>query len=84
MSSKHTAFQSLPTSALQYVEWAGEKYSDSFYTSDKVKTLYKNNIKAMTSHVNAINGIAFKDDPTIFAWGEQLCTLFTIALHIIQ
>jgi len=53
---------------LQYVEWAGEKYSDSFYTSDKVKTLYKNNIKAMTSHVNAINGIAFKDDPTIFAW----------------
>jgi mannan endo-1,4-beta-mannosidase len=56
----------------QYVSWAGETDTDSFYTSDKVKTLYKNHIKALTSHVNAINGIAFKDDPTIFAWGATL------------
>ena len=55
---------------LQYVKWAGLTDTDAFYTSDRVKTLYKNHIKALTSHVNKINNIAFKDDPTIFAWGQ--------------
>ena len=51
------------------MKWAGLTDTDAFYTSDRVKTMYKNHIKALTSHVNKINNIAFKDDPTIFAWG---------------
>ena len=56
-------------SCVQYIDWAGETDPDAFFTSDKVKELYRNHIKAMTSHVNSLNGRAFKDEPTILAWG---------------
>lgn len=56
---------------VQYVSWAGETDPDSFFTSDKVKGLYKEHVKAMTGHVNGLTNVAYKDDPTIMAWGMQ-------------
>ncbi|KAK4282647.1 hypothetical protein QN277_014001 [Acacia crassicarpa] len=57
----------------QYVKWAserGQKVSndDGFFTHPVVKQYYKNHIKAVLSRRNTITGVAYKDDPAIFAW----------------
>lgn len=57
----------------QYVQWgrnAGQKVNsdDDFYTNPTVKGYYKNHVKTVITRVNSINGIAYKDDPTIFSW----------------
>ncbi|XP_078445204.1 putative mannan endo-1,4-beta-mannosidase 9 [Wolffia australiana] len=57
----------------QYVQWArqsGENLNsdDDFFRSDLAKAFYKNNVKAVISRVNTFTGLAYKDDPTIFAW----------------
>ncbi|KAI8573358.1 hypothetical protein RHMOL_Rhmol01G0270800 [Rhododendron molle] len=57
----------------QYVQWARDrgqslKNDDDFFTSVVVKGFYKNHVKAVLTRVNSITGIAYKDDPTIFAW----------------
>ncbi|KAJ3704321.1 hypothetical protein LUZ61_008026 [Rhynchospora tenuis] len=57
----------------QYVDWArsqGQSISsdDDFFTNSLVKQYYKNHVKAVLTRVNTITGVAYKDDPTIFAW----------------
>ena len=52
----------------QYLSWAGVDDQDAFYTNEKIKGWYKNYIKTMLNHVNVYTGVAYKDDPTIFAW----------------
>ncbi|KAL9430472.1 hypothetical protein AB3S75_025793 [Citrus x aurantiifolia] len=57
----------------RYVEWARErgqslKNEDDFYTNAVVKQYYKNHVKAVLTRINSITGVAYKDDPTIFAW----------------
>ncbi|GAU42291.1 hypothetical protein TSUD_82000 [Trifolium subterraneum] len=57
----------------QYVKWAQESgqlvnNDDDFYTHPVVKQYYKNHIKAVLTRINTISGLAYKDDPTIFAW----------------
>ncbi|KAK7337612.1 hypothetical protein VNO77_18195 [Canavalia gladiata] len=57
----------------QYVQWAKEhgqnvNSEDDFYTNPVVKQYYKNHIKAVLTRKNTITGMAYKDDPTIFAW----------------
>ncbi|XP_031498382.1 mannan endo-1,4-beta-mannosidase 1-like [Nymphaea colorata] len=57
----------------QYVEWAKQsgqklKSDDDFYTNPVVKSYYKNHVKTVLTRVNTISGLAYKDDPTIFAW----------------
>ena len=68
--------------SLQYVAWANETDPDSFFTSDRVKGLYKDHIKAMTSHVNSLSSVAYKDDPTIMAWGENI--LYTMSCTLLD
>ena len=54
----------------QYVAWGSNSSDpDSFYTDENVKQLYKNSIQALVTHVNSLTGVAYKDEPTIFAWG---------------
>ncbi|KAF3334817.1 mannan endo-1,4-beta-mannosidase 1-like protein [Carex littledalei] len=57
----------------QYVNWArnqGQYISsdDDFFSNSLVKQYYKNHVKAVLTRVNTVTGVAYKDDPTIFAW----------------
>ncbi|KAK9057739.1 hypothetical protein SSX86_022577 [Deinandra increscens subsp. villosa] len=58
----------------QYVQWAkdhGGQYldnDDEFFCNDVVKGYYKNHVKNILTRLNSITGVAYKDDPTIFAW----------------
>ncbi|KAF6163457.1 hypothetical protein GIB67_029306 [Kingdonia uniflora] len=57
----------------QYVQWAKDRgqninSDDDFYTHPLTKTFYRNHIKAVLTRINSITGVAYKDDPTIFAW----------------
>lgn len=58
------------SNCLQFVEWGGQTDPDTFYTDDRIKGMYKDTIKAIVTHFNALTGLAFKDDPTILAWGK--------------
>ncbi|KAI3980904.1 hypothetical protein MKX01_025469 [Papaver californicum] len=57
----------------QYVQWARNQgqylqSDDDFYTNPLTKAFYKNHIKVVLTRINSITGVAYKDDPTIFAW----------------
>ncbi|KAH7666502.1 Mannan endo-1,4-beta-mannosidase protein [Dioscorea alata] len=57
----------------QYVQWARNagqyvNSEDDFFSNDVVKSFYKNHIKKVLTRINTITGVAYKDDPTIFAW----------------
>ncbi|KAJ8748500.1 hypothetical protein K2173_003398 [Erythroxylum novogranatense] len=57
----------------QYVQWArerGEQVSsdDDFYSNPLIRQYYKNHVKTVLTRINTITGMAYKDDPTIFAW----------------
>ncbi|GLJ16783.1 hypothetical protein SUGI_0289040 [Cryptomeria japonica] len=66
----------------QYVKWglsAGLKLSsdDAFFADPTLKTYFKDHIKKVLTRVNTITDIAYKDDPTVFAWelmNEPRCT----------
>ena len=68
---------------LQFVQWAipGETNPDTFFTDDRVKTLYKNHIRDFLNHVNTKTGLAYKDDPVIFGFGEQPNTVSDLGVH---
>ena len=51
-----------------YTAWAGATNHVDFFTNPAVKQLYKDNVKALTSRINTINGRKYGEDPTIFAW----------------
>ncbi|TKY61594.1 Mannan endo-1,4-beta-mannosidase 1 [Spatholobus suberectus] len=57
----------------QYVQWARERgqyvnNDDDFFTHPVVKQYYKNHVKTVLMRNNTITGLAYKDDPSIFAW----------------
>ncbi|PKI41156.1 hypothetical protein CRG98_038441 [Punica granatum] len=57
----------------QYVQWArnaGETVDgdDDFYTNAVVKGYYRRHVQEVLTRVNAITGIAYRDDPTVMAW----------------
>ncbi|OMO82320.1 Glycoside hydrolase, family 5 [Corchorus olitorius] len=57
----------------KYVQWAkqqGENVNneDDFFTNCLARRFYKNHVRKLLTRVNTITGVAYKDDPTIFAW----------------
>lgn len=52
----------------QYLTWYGLKYHHEFYTDSRVRQAYKDWIHHIVNRVNSIDGVPYKDDPTIFAW----------------
>ncbi|KAJ7543167.1 hypothetical protein O6H91_09G027700 [Diphasiastrum complanatum] len=58
----------------QYVRWAHDAgvdvgtSNDTFFSNPHVMKYYKAHIKAILTRVNSITGVAYRDDPTIFAW----------------
>lgn len=66
-----------------YVNWANAVFNAglstaypyiAFYQSAICKQLYKDFIDVITQRVNTVNGIIYKNDPTIFSWelGNEL------------
>ncbi|KAK6150632.1 hypothetical protein DH2020_015564 [Rehmannia glutinosa] len=66
----------------QYVNWATSRgqyltSDDDFFRNSVVKGFYKNHIKTVLNRYNTINGVVYKNDPTIMAWelmNEPRCT----------
>lgn len=53
----------------------GTSYSNNFpyldfFTSTHIKDMYKDLIATLAVRVNTINGLVYKNDPTIFSWEE--------------
>ncbi|URE04009.1 Cellulase (glycosyl hydrolase family 5) [Musa troglodytarum] len=58
----------------QYVKWAWEEgiglssSNDSFFFDPSIRSYFKTYLKTILTRKNHLNGIRYKDDPTIFAW----------------
>jgi hypothetical protein len=60
----------------QYVEWAGSKNANDFFTDPKLIAMFEKHIAALLNHKSTITGIALKDDPTVMAWENcNMCGL---------
>jgi mannan endo-1,4-beta-mannosidase len=45
-----------------------ETYVARFYTSTSCQQNYKNHIQTVINRTNTVNGLVYRDDPTIFSW----------------
>ncbi len=52
----------------QYLAWYGLTKHHEFYTDERVKQAYKDYVTHLVNRVNKFTGVAYKDDPYIFAW----------------
>ena len=58
---------------MQYVNWAKATSSNvtgtaDFFSNPAVKQIFKDHMRAIVNRKNTINGLQYKNDPTIFAW----------------
>ena len=51
-----------------YQGWLGLATPQQFYSDEKARETYIGWCRTLITRVNTITGIAYKDDPTIFAW----------------
>ncbi|KAJ1558310.1 hypothetical protein HK096_002347, partial [Nowakowskiella sp. JEL0078] len=51
-----------------YTKNLGGTYHDDFYTKASIKAGFKQYISWILNRVNSVNGIIYKNDPTIFGW----------------
>ncbi|KAK9802579.1 hypothetical protein WJX73_007058 [Symbiochloris irregularis] len=69
-----------------YVDWADlQDNPDAFFWDQRAMTLFKNHMNAMANRRNTVNGLLYKDDPTILAWdlmNEVRCDCFPATLEI--
>ena len=59
--------------ALQYVNWARAANNNvtgtaDFFSNPAVIQLFEDHIRAVVNRQNTVNGLQYKNDPTIFAW----------------
>lgn len=72
LSNNYSAFGGIP----QYIKWANkiklngsDKHThNDFFTNDSIKQWFKFYIQLLLNRINTLNGIKYKDDPTIFSW----------------
>jgi mannan endo-1,4-beta-mannosidase len=63
----------------QYLEWFELAHHHQFYTDARARQAYKDWASHLVHRVNTITKVAYKDDPTIFAWelaNEPRCRNF--------
>jgi mannan endo-1,4-beta-mannosidase len=56
------------TSICAYLSWQGLTDRAAFFTDPAVRADFLAHVHAVLTHVNALTGIAYRDDPTILAW----------------
>lgn len=45
-----------------------QKFAAGFYSNDKANELYRNHIRYIIERTNSVNGVTYRDDPTIMTW----------------
>lgn len=57
---------------MQWAQWANASYTspyhDDFFTHPTARGWYKAWVSTLLNRVNVFNGVAYKDEPAIFAW----------------
>jgi mannan endo-1,4-beta-mannosidase len=43
-------------------------YASRFYDCEPCQQMYRAHVRTIVNRVNTVNGVAYRDDPTIFAW----------------
>ena len=51
-----------------YASWLGLPNKLLFFTDARAQDLYRRYVAHIVNRVNTVDGIAYKDDPTVFAW----------------
>ncbi len=54
--------------APQWVKWYGSPDKNDFFDNPAIEKGYQDYMAAIVNRVNTLTGVAYKDDPTIFAW----------------
>lgn len=52
----------------QYLTWYGRDKHHEFFTAPELKQAYRDWVKHVISRKNTVNGRAYREDPTVFAW----------------
>ncbi|GLV60671.1 hypothetical protein KDH_74900 [Dictyobacter sp. S3.2.2.5] len=52
----------------QESKWLGLANKLQFFTDPQAKTFYQQYVSHLVNRVNTVNGVAYKNDPTVFAW----------------
>ena len=52
----------------QYLTWYGRNKHHEFFTAPELKQAYRDWIKHVIGRKNSVNGRAYREDPTVFAW----------------
>jgi endo-1,4-beta-mannosidase len=51
-----------------YAKWVGLPSKLQFYTDPAAQDLYRRYVAHVVGRVNTVNGVAYRNDPTIFSW----------------
>jgi mannan endo-1,4-beta-mannosidase len=57
-----------PASICAFVRWHGGATSGAFFSDPAIRTAFIARVHEILSHVNALTGVAYRDDPSILAW----------------
>jgi mannan endo-1,4-beta-mannosidase len=52
----------------QYLMWYGRNKHHEFFTAPELRQAYRDWVEHVITRKNTINGRAYRDDPTVFAW----------------
>jgi len=52
----------------QYANWLGLANKLQFFTNPQAQAYYKQYVAHLVERVNTVTGVAYKNDPTVFAW----------------
>ena len=65
----------------QYLAWHRKPNPQDFFTDPGLIAAYEKHIDAVLNHVNSLNGVRYKDDPTILAWENcNMCGLIPLLM----
>jgi mannan endo-1,4-beta-mannosidase len=65
----------------QYLAWNQKQNPQDFFTDPALIAAYEKHVDAVLNHVNPLNGIRYKDDPTILAWENcNMCGLIALLM----
>jgi mannan endo-1,4-beta-mannosidase len=66
----------------QYLAWNHQTGVQAFFNDPTIIAAFERHIDAVLNHRNLINGVRYRDDPTIMAWENcNMCGIVTLGSH---